>query len=253
MNISPSPEQIRALVDTVEAPSLASIIERSTPTQHDRRVRPALVLAAVVVVALVVASIVVLRTTDDQSRSVRAPVADGAASEPAGLADECLVTSPESAGCPMAPSPASTHLGFRVRVPTDIPEGWEPLYAKLKVYRDGVSPEPVPPGADVLLYQQAWAPAGTDLNAQGTCPPYLWVKERRAFDLEPQIDTRFDPIDLGSGQLVTGHQREGSCGSTGERQVSSLLTWTSKGIWITMVADGLGPEQVRAIARSIYD
>ena len=251
MNSSPiAPEQLRVLVDTVDTPSFASIVERAGSKEPGRRQRPVLMAAAIAAaVALVVAAVVVLPRDGDGARTVRVPPADA----PAALPDDCLITAQGQVGCEMSPADAGAHLGFDVRVPTGVPDGWVHVYENLKVYRPGLSPEPVPPGADVVLYNQVWAPPGTDLNAPGTCPTYLQVRERRAFDGEASSQAVLGAaIDLGDGHVAFGEESSAACGSgEGPVHAVSLLSWESDGIWFSVLANGIPPERVRAVARSI--
>jgi hypothetical protein len=156
----------------------------------------------------------------------------------------------------MSPTDAATHLGFKVRVPTGIPRGWQQVRANLKVYRSGVAPQPVPSDQDVLVYNQVWAPPGTDLAEDGACGPVLQVRERLATDGEladPSSTDTGTAIDLGGDHVVYGRQGDVPCGSSGPSGPQSVLSWTSDGILFYVYAFGVDFETVRAVTLSLAE
>jgi hypothetical protein len=247
MNPSPAPDQIRALVDAVATPSFGSIVDRAEAADRGRRPRLVLVVAtAAILVVLLAAVIVALRPGNDDSRTVRVPAADG----PAPLSDECLISATAQLGCPMSAADAAAHLGFAVRAPTVVPGGWKHVRAYLKVYRSGLSPQPVPPGPDVALYNQVWTEPGTDLDAVDTCPPYLQVRERLAFTGE-EATSAGPPVDLGGSVPAFGYVSTASCGTSGPTMTVGLLSWVSDGILITVVSNGVDRADLASVVNSI--
>jgi hypothetical protein len=248
------PDQLRALVDQVEAPTFADIRAYAvTPRAHRRAAAPrrrvvAALAAVLLLVAVSAVTFALVREDHDPARRVGPAVTTGNVELP----PDCVVTTTTSPGCDMTADEAAQFLGFQPRTPSGIPEGWVKIWSRLRVYRNPLpdGEAPLPAGVDnVGLFMQIWAPPGTDLNATGTCPDHLSVRERIMFPGEGTT-RQGQVVDLGNGTLATGSVESGtSCGGT--LHDFGMLSWYSDGEWIALESLGIPPDQVLAIARSV--
>jgi hypothetical protein len=246
------PDQLRALVDQVEAPTFADIRVRAATAPQHRNIAPrrrvVVALAAALAIVVAAAAIVALvRDGNGPSRHVEPAVTTGNAELPPG----CLVTATTSRGCLMGPDKAAKFLGFQPRTPSGIPHGWVKVRSRLWVFRDRLPDvaSPLTAGADhVGMYVQIWAPRGEDLSPSGTCPNYLVVRETAPLAGEGTTAER-QTIDLGDGTVAVGNVEKGRC--AGEVHDSATLGWTSDAEYVGLEGRGIARDQMLAIARSI--
>jgi len=173
------------------------------------------------------------------------------ADDPKALSASCYVTAESTSGCPLSPAAAAASLGFEVRVPDGVPEGWVLERANLRVFTDAEPPpQGLPQGsAPVFLYNQVWTPPGVDLNAQASCGPYVAVRER--MPLGGEATSTGGTVHVGAGHLATGHLSTAACGTNGPVADISSLSWVDGGVWISVNGWGIDNDAVVVMARSL--
>jgi hypothetical protein len=150
---------------------------------------------------------------------------------------------------------ASHHVGFEVRRPQGIPKSWRELRGILRIYQNPLPPDEIlPPGVNsAALYTEIWAPRDTDLNATGTCPANLVVRQRLAFPGDDAIQGE-PVVDLGQGRIAYGKVAQPTtCGTGGPTKLFSYLTWVSDGIQFTLTGNSVGHDTMIRIAQSLHD
>jgi hypothetical protein len=170
------------------------------------------------------------------------------------LPENCIVTAADKSGCEVPSDTASALVGFPVRTPSNLPQGWQRLRGTLRIYRDSLpADEILPPGVHAAsLYTQIWAPPGTDLKAPGTCPANLVVRERIAFPGDNNLQGE-PAIDLGQGRTAYGSVAEPTACGTGEPlKPFSHLAWVSDGIQFTVTGNSVDHDTMIRVAQSLY-
>lgn len=246
----PLSDQLRALVDAVDTPSFAEIRTHAAPPRtRSPRTRVAIALAAVIAFIALGAGVVALLDGTEKTGPVRRPVATT-------LPKDCIVTITNYPGCKMTAKRAQQYLGFRPRVPTNVPEGWVRQPSRLKIYRSQFDPASLPAGVtEVAEFFQFWAPVGTaplaGHPADMTCSPNLVVRQRIALVGEQALRTEVGTVDLGNGHIVNGIVDQSACGTGGAIGPYANLFWATRGQYVSITANGIPNEQSLAIARSL--
>lgn len=208
-----------------------------------RRARSRVVVAiAAAVVVIAVGAVAVLRRDTESGGSGHVTTTR----EP--LPASCTAPS----GCHMEPAVASRHLGFTVRLPIGIPDGWTRVRANLRVYPAGSRDQSGRVIAQtVTTYTLDWAPPGTDVDAPGTCPTLLFVRERLAAPGEHE--PAWPRVDLGDGVSAGGTLTpDATCGDPGgPRGSSAFLDWVDDGISFTLQSWNADEQHVLQVARSL--
>jgi hypothetical protein len=244
------PEQLRALVDAVDTPSFAEIRTHAAPPRAQTpRTRVAIALTAVLVLITLGAGVVALLDRAEKTGPVRRPLATT-------LPTDCTITITNYAGCEMTAKQAQRYLGFRPRVPQNVPEGWVQQPSRLKIYRSQFDPSSLPPGADeVTEFFQIWAPPGTptvaDRPANFTCTPVLVVRQRMALAGEGDGQVAQPTVELGNGRVVNGTLGPTACLPGDPAAPSGDLFWSDQGRHYGLTGNGIPNEQFLAIARSL--
>ncbi|MFN8028183.1 MAG: hypothetical protein U0W40_18020 [Acidimicrobiia bacterium] len=219
MSLDTLSDQLRAVVDAVDTPTFAEIRAHTTPPRtRSPRTRVAVALAAVLLVVVIGVGLAALLRDD---------TADHAQTTPAAIPAECM----DRNGCAMSATDASRILGFEVREPAGLPDGWVSLGARLRVFED------------VPLYVRAWGPPGTDLSAPEVCAPHVVTRERPAFSGEDPSRSG-TPYPLGNGTTAYGEAPDVGC-------YHGSLGWVRDGRSFVVEGTNMTPGQLTDIARSI--
>jgi hypothetical protein len=245
------PEQLRVIVDAVDTPTLADIRVHASAPKRTRspRTRVAIGLAAVLVCIALGAGVVAFLDRTEKTGPARRPVATT-------VPTDCIITITNYAGCEMTAKRAQKYLGFRPRVPQNVPEGWVQQPSRLKIYRSQFDPASLPAGAtEVTEFFQFWAPRGTppiaDRPANFTCTQVLVVRQRMALVGEDALRTDAGTVDLGGGRVVNGRLEPTACLPGDPAAPSGDLFWSDQGRHYGVTGNGIPNEQLLAIARSL--
>jgi hypothetical protein len=248
---SPLPEQLRAIVDGVDTPTFADIRVHASAPKRTRspRTRVAIGLAAVLVFIALGAGVVAFLDRTENTDPARRPVATT-------VPTNCIITITNYAGCEMTAKRAQRYLGFRPRVPQNVPEGWVQQPSRLKIYRSQFDPASLPPGAtEVTEFFQIWAPRGSppiaDRPAAFTCTPDLVVRQRMALVGEDALRTDAGTVDLGNGRVVNGTLGPEACVTGGPVDPHGDLFWDDQGRSCSLTTNDIPTDQILAIARSL--
>ncbi len=245
------PDQLRAIVDAVDTPTFADIRTHATVPQRTRspRTRVAIALAVVLLLLAIGAGVVALLDRAEKTGPVRRPVATT-------MPTHCIITITNYAGCEMTAKQAQRYLGFRPRVPRNVPAGWVRQPSRLKIYRSQFDPASLPAGTtEVTEFFQTWAPPGSpavaDRPANVTCTPVLVVRQRMALVGEDALRTDAGTVDLGSGRVVNGTLGPTACLPGDPAAPYGDLFWSDQGRYYSVTGNGIPNEQLLTIARSL--
>lgn len=234
----PDPEEV------MYRPYAPAVDKKSTRTSRGRQLVAA---AAIAVLALTGAALwtqLGQRTPANEavsvaSRGQAAPSTETLSSTPTSLDPSTSpAIDPTTCGpsnrCRATVTQAEQALGIRLPDPQGIPAGWEPVESKwtIRYWPESWLSPGDPAVAD---YNQAWAPAGEDLDAPGATPTYVQIRRRTTLG-----DEAFNgsPVALPNG--VTAYNT-----------LDRTLAWKYQGVTTQVTAVGLSLENLQEIAASL--